>query len=389
MSKATRAHIVGIGETDYTRWGGIADRSEFQLACEAIVTAAADAGLAPSEIDGFASYSDDSSGPSLLMVALGIDQLRHTSMVWGGGGGGSCGALANAVAAVESGQARTVAVFRGLCQGQSYRFGQYHPWTPHASFTAPFGLFAPPQMAALITRRHMHEYGTTSEQLGEVALACRDNAGRNPRAVMHGRPLTMAQYLDSRMIADPLRLNDCCLESDGAAALILTTAERARDLKAKPVEVLAAGQGSGKLWGTGLLGGHNMPDETYASGNARGLARDLYARAGVGPGDIDTAQLYDAFTATVVFALEDYGFCGIGEGGPFVAEGNIAWPDGALPCNTSGGNLSEAYIHGFNLVIEGARQMRGDSTSQVANARLCLVSGGESVTPTSAAILAA
>ena len=118
---------------------------------------------------------------------------------------------------VESGQAHTVAVFRGLCQGQSYRFGQYHPWTPHASFTAPFGLFAPPQMAALITRRHMHEYGTTSEQLGEVALVCRDNAGRNPRAVMHGRPLTMAQYLDSRMIADPLRLNDCCLESDGAA----------------------------------------------------------------------------------------------------------------------------------------------------------------------------
>lgn len=382
-----RAVIVGVGESAYAKWGGSADRSQFALACEAILNAAADAGLPPSAIDGFASYSDDANDPSRLMVALGIDQLRFASMVWGGGGGGSCGALAHAAAAVESGQATAVAVFRGLCQGQSFRFGQYHAWSPDAAFTAPFGLFAPAQMFALLARRHMHLYGTTSEQFAEVALACRDNAQRNPRAVMHGRPLTLAEHQASRMIADPLRLYDCCLESDGAAAVIVTTTERARDLKARPVHMLAAQQGSTGGWGSGMLGGHNMPDEIYASGNARVMAGELFARAGVRPDEIDVAQLYDAFTATVIFSLEDYGFCGVGEGGPFAADGNLRWPDGRLPVNTSGGNLSEAYIHGFNLVVEGVRQLRGESTSQVPDARLCLVSGGESVTPTSAAIL--
>jgi len=382
-----RACIVGIGETEYARWGGIRDKSELQLSLEAILAAARDAGLAPGEIDGFASYSDDASTPDRLMIGLGTAQLRLASMVWGGGGGGSCGALAQAASAVESGRARYVAVFRGLCQGQSFRFGRFHPWSAQADFTAPFGLMSPPQLFALLLRRHMHEFGTTAEQLGEVALVCRDNATRNPRAVMRERPLSMGEYLASRMIAEPLRLYDCCLESDGAAAVIVTTAERARDLASRPVQILAAHQGSGRGWGSGMLGGHNMPADAYASGNARVLAAELFAMAGVTPEDIDVAQLYDAFTGTVLFALEDYGFCGRGESGAFVGEGQIRWPGGRLPCNTSGGILSEAYIHGFNLIVEAVRQLRVESTSQVAGASLCLVSGGESVTPTSGAIL--
>ena len=203
---------------------------------------------------------------------------------------------------------------------------------------------------------------------------------------MHDQALTMEDYLTSRIIADPLRLYDCCLESDGAAALLVTSMERARDLKCKPVKILAAQQSSQHLWGTGILGGHNMPSNTYASANAANLSRDLYGRAGVGLGNIDVIQLYDAFTGMVLFALEDFGFCEVGESGAYVAGGNLAL-SGATPCNTSGGILSEAYIHGLNLVVEGVRQMRGESSSQVSDAKLTLISGGESVTPTSGLIL--
>ena len=381
------ACIVGIGATEFTKWGGIQDRSEFQLACEAILLAAQDAGLPVESLDGFCSYSNDANLAASLQVALGTPLLRYASMVWGGGGGGSCGALAHAAAAVESGQADYVVAFRGLCQGQSRRFGQFAPGRLHASFLDAFGLFAPPQMLAMQVRRHMHEYGTTQEQLGHVALICRDNANRNPRAVMHGRPLDMKTYLASRIIADPLKLYDCCLESDGACAAVITTRERARDLARKPVNILAAVHGSGPSWGSGPLGAHNMPPDSYASTNGRELARDLFGRAGVTPQDIDVAQIYDHFSGLVLMALEDYGFCGRGEGGPFVEAGNCAWQGGSLPLNTAGGNLSEAYIHGFNHVLEATRQIRGESTSQVTGAELCFVSGGLGVAPTSAAIL--
>ena len=386
MARQNRACIVGIGQSPYAKWGSIKEYSELSLACDAVIAAANDAGISPKEIDGFASFSNDRNEPGVLQNSLGIEQLRFTGMVWGGGGGGSCGSVSLAQAAVESGQAKYVIVFRSLCQGQSFRFGQFHPWTEHACFAAPFGMLAPPQMFAPLVRRHMHLYGTRSEHLAEVALSCRNYANRNPRAVMHDRILTMSEYLSSRMISDPLRLYDCCLETDGAAALLVTTWERARDLKGVPVEILASQQSSGHLWGTGILGGHNMPSATYASANAKQLAEDLYGRAGVGPEDIDVVQLYDAFTGMVLFALEDFGFCELGESGEYVAQGNLRI-DGNTPCNTSGGILSEAYIHGLNLVLEGVRQLRGHSTSQVDTAKLVLVSGGESVTPTSGLIL--
>ena len=288
---------------------------------------------------------------------------------------------------MAAGTARHVAVYRGVCQGQSFRYGRTaHPWAPGSNFIFPFGLFSPPPMMALLVRRHMALYGTRPEHLARVPLACYDNAGRNPNAVMRERRLTLETYMASRLIADPLRLYDCCLESDGACALIVTTLERARDLRCAPVAILAAGQGSEPGWGTGPLGGFNMPDELFASTNAASLARDLYGRAGLTPDDIDVAQLYDDFSGMVLMALEDFGFCGRGEGGPFVAGGAID-RGGRLPVNTAGGSLAEAYIHGLNLALEGVRQMRGRSTSQVEGAATCLVTSGPAVSPTSAAIL--
>ena len=251
----------------------------------------------------------------------------------------------------------------------------------------PFGMFSPPIMIAPLVQRYMHEFNAQPERFGEIALVCRDNAQRNPRAVMHGRPLTMSNYLTSRIIAEPLRLYDCCQENDGACAVIVTTVERARDLRQKPVRILSAAQGGSADWGDGALGSHNMPIEEYGLGNGVELATELYQRAGVTPSDMDVVQIYDHFTGCVLMTLENFGFCERGEAGPFVAAGNIRWPDGHLPLNTSGGHLSDAYIHGLNLAVEGVRQLRGESTSQVADAQVCLVTAGLSASPVSAAIL--
>ena len=383
-----RACIVGIGQSEYTRWGGIKDRSQFQLTVEAILAAVQDAGLAAEDIDGLASYSYDANDAPLMQVALGMPELRWASMVWGGGGGGSIGALAHACAAVESGQADTVVVYRGLCQGQSGRFGRAGQSGEygHENFILPFGMFSPPQMMALLARRFMHLHGITEAHLAEVALNARANANRNPKAVMHARPLSEAAYFAGRWIAEPLRLYDCCLETDGACAVVVTTRERARDLRGVAVDVLAVGQGSGPGWGSGPLGSHNMPDADYGTSNSRALARRLFAQAGLQPRDISVAQFYDHFTPLVLMALEDFGFCGPGESGDFVAAGSIR-PTGTLPINTAGGLLSEAYVHGLNLLTEGVRQLRGESTTQVAGASTCLVTGGHGVSPTSAAIL--
>lgn len=379
--------IVGIGQTRYTKWNVPLPATELQLACEAILAAAADAGLPVRDIDGVASFGGDANEPPLIQAALGLRELRLSAMVWSGGGGGSCGAVDLAAMAVASGHAQCVAVIRSLAQGQTGRFGQYDPHWRHASFIHPFGLLAAPQLLALAVRRHMHEYGTTSEQLGAFAIACRSHAQRNPAAVMQGRPLDMETYLASRMIADPLRLYDCCLETNGACAVLVTTWERARDLALQPVAILAAIHGSSDGWSSGPLGSHNQPLGSYTTVGARGLAEDLYARAGVAPADIDVAQVYDNFTGVAMMAMEDYGLCPRGESGPFAASGAISWPDGALPVNTHGGNLSEAYIHGLNHVVEGVRQMRGASTCQVRDASLCLVTGGPGPAPTSALIL--
>jgi acetyl-CoA acetyltransferase len=398
-----RACIVGVGETRYARWGGIADRSEHGLALDAILAAVADAGLPVDAVDGLTSFAGDRNDAVILAAELGLPELRFAAMSWLPGGGGGCAAVANAALAVESGQADVVVAFRSLCQGQFHRFGAgpgaradrerppaLRPATSlleaELGFMLPFGAMTAPINYALAMRRHMHRYGTTGEQMGHVAVACRAHAARNPRAVMGARPMTLADHQASPMVADPFRLFDCCLESDGACAVVVTSAARARDLRRRPVEILGSAQGTVAGYGWGPFANVNMDDDHYASGGATGVARRLWARAGLGPADVDVAELYDHFTGLVVTALEDFGFCARGEGGPFAASGALAWPDGALPVNTHGGSLSEAYIHGLNHVVEGVRQLRGDSTCQVDGAELALVTSAAGV-PTSALVL--
>jgi acetyl-CoA acetyltransferase len=394
-----------VGETRYARWGGIQDRSEHALACEAILAALADAGLAADEVDGLTSFSEDRNEAVFLAAELGLRELRFASMVWLPGGGGGCAAVANAVLAVEAGQAEVVVAYRGLCQGQFFRFGQGGPDLGRGgdggpprllraksllqaalAFTAPFGMVAAAAAYALPMRRHMHLHGTTSEQMGRIAVAFRAHARRNPRAVMAGRPLTLAEHQASPMIADPFRLFDCCLESDGACAVVVTTAERARDLRRRPIEILASAQGAPEGYGYGPYANPNVPDAVFATGGTEGLARRLFARAGLSPADVDVAQIYDHFSGLVILQLEDFGFCARGEGGAFVETGALAWPGGSLPTNTHGGSLSEAYLHGLNHVVEGVRALRGESTCPVEGAEVCLVTSAACV-PSSALLL--
>lgn len=380
------ACAVGIGQSLYSK-RGTSEKSELALALDAIRAACADAGIATADIDGLASFSGDATEPGLLQNALRMRHLRLASLVWGGGGGGSCGAMSIAASAVKSGLANTVVVFRSIRQGKGARFGEYRPWSPHAHFLAPYGMLTPAHGAAMMTRRYAYEFGPVEEAMGRIAVTFRQNALRNPIALIR-KGMELEDYLESRFIADPLRLLDCCLETDGACAVLVTTLERARDMRASPIRILAATQGSETRWGTGFLGANTMPDEMFASANARSLGLDLFGRAGIGPGDIDVAQIYDPFTSFVLFALEDYGFCERGEAAAFVKDGQLDWAGGGLPSNTSGGHLSEAYIHGLSLVVEGVRQMRGTSTSQVSDAETCFVCGGPSAMPTSAMVLA-
>jgi acetyl-CoA acetyltransferase len=404
MSRA-RAQIVGVGESQYTRWGKIGDVTEHALACQAIQRAVADAGLEMDDVDGLASFAEDRNEAVFLAAELGLPALRFGNMVWMPGGGGGCAAVSNAAMAVETGQAEVVVVYRSLCQGQFFRFGTggmdasapvkpEPPTLQQASslmlasmgFAMPYGLLMAAAAYALPTRRHMHLYGTTSEQLGHIAVTFREHASRNPRAVMGGRPMTLEDHQASPMIADPHRLFDCCLESDGACAVVVTSAERARDLAKRPVEILASEQGAPRGYAFGPFTNACIADELYATGGCEEMAGRLWARSGLGPDDVDVAQIYDHFSGCVLMQLEDYGFCERGEGGPFVESGALSWKDGSLPTNTHGGSLSEAYIHGLNHVVEGVRSLRGASTSPVADAEVCLVTSAACV-PSSALLL--
>jgi acetyl-CoA acetyltransferase len=288
--------------------------------------------------------------------------------------------VGQAIGAILSGQAETVLVFRALNGRSGRRYGQAPPGAREATvggngtydeFFAPYGLVTPGQIFGLMAQRHMIEYGTSEKDLGAIALACRARANANPRAQMHDRPLTMDDYLAARMISRPLRLFDFSLETDGACAVIVTSIERARDLRQKPAVVRAVAQGSLPNPQPGIQYPVLMR-ETVTTLPAKVVAETLFRRAGLGPADVDVAQIYDCFTITVLLELEDFGFCAKGEGGAFVSSGEIELT-GRLPINTGGGHLSEGYIHGMNHVVEGVRQIRGESTSQVPGAEVCLV----------------
>lgn len=404
-----KAHIVGVGETQYAKWGRIGDVTEHELALQAITTAINDAGLKVTDIDGMASFAEDRNEAIFLAAELGIPELRFANMVWMPGGGGGCAAVSNAAMAVESGQAEVVVVYRGICQGQFMRFGQAadllgatadtgsNEPPPHnfqqanslmiaaMGMVMPFGMLTGAAAFALPFKRHMHLYGSTSEQLGKIAVTFREHANRNPRAVMGEKTLTLEQHQTSRMIADPFRLFDCCMENDGACAVVVTTEERAKDLRRR-AEIVASAQGTPKGYSFGSFTNANIDDDIYTTGGTESLARRLYEKANMTPEDIDVAQIYDHFTGSVLMQLEDFGFCGRGEGGDFIDSGALSWNGGSLPTNTSGGSLSEAYMHGLNHVIEGARSVWGESVCPVEGAETCLVTSAAGV-PSSALIL--
>jgi acetyl-CoA acetyltransferase len=380
-----RVAVAGIGETAYYRHGQSPD-AEFKLALKAILAACKDAGIDPREIDGFASYSDDRSDPSRLAAALGIRQLRCATMQWGGGGGGCCAAVANGAAAIATGMAECVVVFRSLAQGQYGRFGQVSGVETIAgekAYLMPYGVLSPPQRFAMRVRRFMHEHGVRQEALRAIAMASYHHAQANPRAVMHGKPLDHDKYDASRWIAEPFHLFDCCMENDGAAAIVLVGAERAKDLAQKPAYLLGAASGSG--YRTGAIP-HNSP--RYGSASFDTVAPDLYAMAGITPADVGVVQSYENFTGGVVMALVEHGFFKPEEANDFLTLDNLIAPSGRLPLNTSGGNLAECYMHGFELVLEAVRQVRGTSTSQADRNDVALVIGGPMVTPVSNLLLA-
>ncbi|MCK1709276.1 MULTISPECIES: acetyl-CoA acetyltransferase [unclassified Bradyrhizobium] len=379
-----RVAIVGIGETDYFRHGASPD-PEFKLALKAILAACNDAGIDPRDVDGFASYSDDRNDATRLAAALGSRRLRAATMQWGGGGGGCCAAVANAAASIVAGLADCVVVFRALAQGQYGRFGQttgINTISGEKAYLMPYGVLAPPQRFAMRVRRYMHEHGVRQEALRAVALASYHHAQSNPRAVMHGKPLDAAKYDASRWIAEPFHLYDCCMENDGAAALVLVPAERAGEFRNKPVYLLGAAVGSG--FRAGAIP-HNVPN--YAGASFDTVAPDLYRMAGVGPSDVGVVQCYENFTGGVVMALAEHGFFRPEEANDFLTIENLTATSGRLPLNTSGGNLAECYMHGFELVLEAVRQVRGVSTSQVRRNDVAMVIGGPMVSPVSNLLL--
>ena len=363
------------------REGSWPHSERLRLAVDAITDACTDAGVDPKDVDGFAGWCDDPSWPSEMALSLQTRNLSYCGMVWGGRGSGLPGAVLNAYAAVATGAAKYVAVVRSVVQtmrlGQSIAagVGPGQPLPVSASYTAPFGSTLPALGYALRFRRHMARYGTTIDHLGEISINARRNAANNPNARFRGQ-ITMEDHHNSRIIADPIRLLDCCMESDGAGAVLVTTPLRARDLRQPAVTIRAASTSHepewDRLW--------NVDDRELASTGHRPGARELYARAGLGPSDVDVAVIYDGFTPSVLMSLEDWGFCPIGEGGPFVADGNIR-REGTIPLNTHGGNLAEVYLQGISHLMEGVRQLRGSSCNQIPGADVALYASGAGASP--------
>jgi acetyl-CoA acetyltransferase len=376
--------IAGIGLTEFSKKSGV---SELSLAAQATLRACDDAGIAPSEIDGFVSYTLDSTDEIELARAVGAGDLKLFTKV-NYGGGAAVGTILHAVMAVATGVANNVICYRAMNGRSGQRMGQgvsgqiISSDLVHWSWYMPYGMLTPGSWVAMIANKYMQRYGVTCEDLGRVAISQRNYAQNNPRAAGYGKPLTMEDYLASKVIADPLRLYDFCQETDGGCAILITSAERARDLKQKPAIIRGVAQAS-------TQGQEQMTsyyrDELDSLPEMELAARLVYEQSGLGPDDINAACLYDAFTAEVIMQLESFGFCGRGEGKELVRDGALDI-DGRLPNNTHGGLLSESYIHGMNNIAEGARLIRGTSTSQPAGVEHVLVSSGVGV-PTGALIL--
>ena len=385
MTLSGGAAIAGIGATEFSKESG---RSELQLSCEATLAALTDAGLSVADVDGLTTFTMDSTAEIALARELGMGDLRFFSRI-NYGGGGACATVQQAAMAVATGVADVVVCYRGFNERSGQRFGQVSDWAAAQvntngldnAWTYPHGLSTPAATVAMQARRYMHEYGASSADFGVVAVADRRHAATNPDAFFFGRPITIDDHQSSRMIADPLRLLDCCQESDGAVALVVVSAERAADLAQPAAVISAAAQGS-------------APEQFVMTSYYRDdigvpemgvVGRELWRQSGIRPADIDTAVLYDHFTPYVLMQLEELGFCGRGEAPDFIAGGQIEL-GGRLPLNTHGGQLGEAYIHGMNGIAEAVRQVRGTSVNQVPGDGPVLVTAGTGV-PTSGLIL--
>ena len=377
-----RVAVAGVGQTAYFKHGESPD-AESKLTLEAIVNACKDAGISPRDIDGFASFSNDRNDGPRMAAALGVKELRFSNMFWGGGGGGTAGAIENASAAIACGIADCVVVYRGLAQGQFGRFGrgaEIRTVSGDGAYTLPYGLMSAAQMFAMKVTRFMHEHGARQDALKAIALASYRHAQRNPAAVRYGRPLTSEQYDASRWIVEPFRLFDCCQENDGAAAIVLVPAERARDFPHPPCYVLGTASGGHHRAAAPV---HNAPD--YASSHFKTVAKRLYAMAKLGPSDVDVLQSYENFTGGVLMAIVEHGFCAPEEVNDFFTLENLSAPSGRLPLNTSGGNLAECYMHGLGLTIEAIRQIWRTSTNPV-DADVSMMIAGPMVTPVSSVV---
>jgi acetyl-CoA acetyltransferase len=385
VSLRNETAIAGIGTTEFSKHSGV---SELSLAAQCIKAACDDAGIAPAAIDGLVSYTLDSTDEIEVARAVGAGDLSFFSKI-NYGGGAAVGTIAQAAMAIATGQATTVVCYRAMNGRSGKRMGQgvsgeiTSSDLIHWSWYMPYGMLIPGSWIAMVANKYMHTYGVTREDLGRVAISQRNYALRNPRAWGYGKPLTMDEYLGSKRIADPLCLYDFCQETDGGCAILVTSAERARDLKQKPAVIRGVTQASTR--GQEQMTSYYRDDLLSLPEMEMAAAR-VYAMAGLGPDDIDAACLYDAFTSEIIMQLESFGFCDCGEGKDLVRAGALDI-DGRLPNNTHGGLISEGYIHGMNNIAEGARLVRGTSTGQPAKAvEHVLVSSGVGV-PTGALIL--
>ncbi|MFE3955374.1 lipid-transfer protein [Nocardia sp. NPDC059091] len=390
MSGLSRsAAIVGIGATDFSKDSG---RSELRLAAEAVTAALADAGLTPADVDGLTTFTMDTNTQAAVARAAGIPSLKFFSNI-PFGGGAAAATVQQAAMAVATGVADVVVAYRAFNERSGNRFGQFatHLATGNPSssgvdnaFSYTHGLGTPAAQVAMVARRYMHVYGARSEDFGRVAVADRKHAAVNPAAHFYGKPITLEEHQASRWIAEPLHLLDCCQETDGGVAIVVTSAERAKDLPNKPALIAGAAQGSGadqyvmtSYYRDAMTG---LPE--------MGLVGDqLWAQSGLRPEDMQAGILYDHFTPFVLMQLEELGFCGRGEAKDFIADGAIEI-GGRLPLNTHGGQLGEAYIHGMNGIAEGVRQIRGTSVNQVQGLENIVVTAGTGV-PTSGLVLTA
>ncbi len=380
------AAIAGIGATEFSKDSG---RSELKLAVEATRAALDDAGLSGADVDGLVTFTMDSTAEIAVGREIGAGELTFFSQI-GYGGGAACATVHQAAMAVATGAANVVVCYRALNERSGRRFGQVATGAVRgasssavdAGWSYPMGLATPAATVAMAARRYMHAFGATSADFGAVAVADRKHAAVNPAAWFYRRPITLAEHQESRWICEPLRLLDCCQETDGAVALVVTSLDRARSLKKPPAVIRAAAQGSGP---------NQYLMSSYYERDLTGLpemgvvARQLWAQAGLGPGDVRTAVLYDHFTPYVLMQLEELGFCPRGEARNFIAGGTIEL-GGALPLNPHGGQLGEGYLHGMNGIAEAVRQVRGTAVSQVPGDGPVLVTAGTGV-PTSGLIL--